>query len=284
MPDQEPPQGAYFSITYLTPTEPQDDSQRFRNRLAAYCSQEYGTDFLTVVAQTIQRDLGVNVKSRAYTGYDFQDFFNNAELRDVLGGITAVYRTLWREGAAGEQAWQQFVQTAMDEGNLNYRIDDEGGVHYRVDEEFERGRATIISILGDAKYAAVAAEVGRAYDRLTENPPATNEAIRSVFLALETLTKLMATKTKVARLNANAIDKGLLPIVESTYAADASERKAAVALLSGLKNWVTAGHEYRHGQERENPREAPLEFAVAMLSSGASYLRWLAEIDRQRSG
>ena len=79
MPDQEPPQGAYFSTTYLTPTEPQDDSQRFRTRLAAYCSQEFDTKILDAIAKTIHRDLGVYLQFQTLIGFNFRGFFGNAE-------------------------------------------------------------------------------------------------------------------------------------------------------------------------------------------------------------
>ena len=104
-----------------------------------------------------------------------------------------------------------------------------------------------------------------------------------MFEAVETLTKLIGGPRNVRRLNATTVDGVLKPTVEGAYAGDESERKAAVALLSGLKGWVTAAHEYRHGQGRQEPREAPMQFAVAMLSSGASYLRWLAELDRKHT-
>lgn len=286
MPDQEPPPGEYFSLVYLTPPEPQDDSLRFRERIAAYCDRKLSGTAVTDAAHDLRIDRGIDLRAGDMGYVLFGDFFKTANLHDVFDGITALFRAIQRDELAEEDAqnWREFVQIAMDGENLNYRVDKAGGVHYRVDEEFERGRAATIGILGDARYAAVAAEVGRAYERLAEKPRATNDAIWSMFKALETLTKLMVGEAKITRLGDKAVDKGLKPIVESAYAEDTSECKAASALLAGLKGWVTAGHQYRHGQERENPREAPLEFAVAMLSSGASYLRWLAEIDRQRSG
>ena len=55
---------------------------------------------------------------------------------------------------------------------------------------------------------------------------------------------------------------------------------AATKFLDGLIGWVRSIHEYRHGQEVEEPAPPPLGLAVAMVSSGATYLRWLAELDQ----
>ena len=41
-------------------------------------------------------------------------------------------------------------------------------------------------------------------------------------------------------------------------------------------------HNFRHGQDVQEPKDPPIEFTVYILSSGASFLRWLVEIDRKR--
>ena len=293
MPDQEPPADEYFSRVYLRPVKPRDDSERFRVRLAAYSNDifklynEICKGVRNRAAAKLLYDLGIQIPrygSAFRHQPDFEKFFLNAPIEDVLDSISALH-TAARYDKEVELAklWQESVGNIFNEEHLSYRVNDEGGVRKRVDEEFERNREALIAVLGLARYEAVATGAGRAYDLLAETPSKASEAIRAMFAAVEDLTKLIVEQKKVERLNDAAVDKGLKPIVEDAYAGDASECIAAVALLAGLKAWVKAGHQYRHGQGREAPREAPFEFAVAMLSSGASYLRWLAEIDRKRN-
>lgn len=293
MSSQEPSDDEYFSRVYLLPVEPQDDSPRFRIRIAAFVTDSIArdnkqtNDIRSLAATILRHDIGIEVPfaepDRYAPGFDFEKFFLNAPIADVLDGITALNTTIKNfHQTKLAREWREKVQTVIDEEHLSYRVNEQGGVRRRVDEEFERSHAALIAVLGLPRYKAVAADAERAYDRLSERPAAATEAIKAMFAAVETLTKLIAKPKRVTRLNADSVEKGLKPLVEKAYRDDASECAAAVALLGGLKAWVKAGHEYRHGQRREAPREAPIEFAVAMLSSGASYLRWLAEIDRRR--
>jgi len=51
-------------------------------------------------------------------------------------------------------------------------------------------------------------------------------------------------------------------------------------MLNGLKDWVDAAHFYRHEERRaEEVAQPPLKLAVYIVSTGASHLRWLAELD-----
>jgi hypothetical protein len=51
-------------------------------------------------------------------------------------------------------------------------------------------------------------------------------------------------------------------------------------LVQSLKEWIEACHMYRHAQRDEEPVQPSLDFAIALISSGASYLRWLGTIDQ----
>jgi hypothetical protein len=50
-------------------------------------------------------------------------------------------------------------------------------------------------------------------------------------------------------------------------------------MLNSLKDWVDAAHFYRHEQGAEEVTRPPLRLAVYIVSSGASHVRWLAELD-----
>ena len=54
-------------------------------------------------------------------------------------------------------------------------------------------------------------------------------------------------------------------------------------LVDALADWINAAHFYRHGQGSEEPVQPPLELAIAMVSSGGSFLRWIADLDAKRS-
>ncbi len=73
-----------------------------------------------------------------------------------------------------------------------------------------------------------------------------------------------------------------MPFVEQYYASDAPAQEAAKKLVQGFTNWVASAQFYRHGQGQEEPNQPPLEVAVAILSSGAGYLRWLIHLDQAK--
>lgn len=281
MPGDDVPVGQRFSHVYLGRGEPTQDSVRFRRRLSAFfylndVLKERGGQFAAI----IHREVGVDVPYVAYEGYNFRAFFDKAEIRDVLDTITLIWTELDSSGyidAANE--WRQFVQRSINEENLGYRLDKKSGVHYLVDEEFERNRLATVQHLANPRYGAVRVEFESAHEKLSKVPPDTKEAIRAVFEAMEILTKLMFGSRKVRRLTSAVVEKNLKPKVESAYTDDKVALKAANQFLSGLSDWINAAHEYRHGQEVEEPANPPVDLAVAMVSTGAAYLRWLVRLD-----
>jgi hypothetical protein len=72
---------------------------------------------------------------------------------------------------------------------------------------------------------------------------------------------------------------GLAPLLQKHYAKDATAGRSAAKMLSSLKDWVDAAHFYRHEEGAEKIAQPPLKLAVYIVSTGASHLRWLAEID-----
>jgi hypothetical protein len=53
----------------------------------------------------------------------------------------------------------------------------------------------------------------------------------------------------------------------------------SIQLLNGFKDWIDAAHNYRHEAGREGPSQPPLTLTVQMVSVGASFLRWLGDLD-----
>jgi hypothetical protein len=113
---------------------------------------------------------------------------------------------------------------------------------------------------------------------LAKAPPDTKTAIRCTFSAAENLFKLMIAKS--LRLAADEAQK-LEPLLQRLYASDDVAKRASLKLLAAFKDWVEAAHFYRHEPGREEPSPPPLPLAVHMVSVGASFIRWLAELDAE---
>ena len=84
---------------------------------------------------------------------------------------------------------------------------------------------------------------------------------------------------KIASLGAASVEKYLKPIARQVYSDTSWD--AANLLLNSIADWINSIQPYRHGQKDPHP---PMDLAIAMVSSGATYLRWLVEIDQQANG
>lgn len=146
MPGDDVPVGRRFSHVYLGRGEPTQDSVRFRRRLSAFFHEKSALrGRKDQIVAVIHREVGVDIKWREYSGYDFRAFFDQAEIRDVLDSITLIWKVLVSKGAKDPASeWRRFVQRAINEENLGYRLDRKAGVHYLVDEEFERNRLATV--------------------------------------------------------------------------------------------------------------------------------------------
>ena len=274
-----------FSLLYIERGKPTSDSDRFRNRLKAFY-HEHLTNFRDDIVKEIHRELGATIHF-SYGGYDIGDFFEKAPLRDILDSITIICTVLKPDPHARfsnlailQTEWLSFVQRVFKEENLHYRVDKEGIVHYLVDEEFERNRISVLKCFERKRYEGVKAAFEDAHRQLDSDPINTKAAVRSMFEGIEILTKLMLPG--ITRLNKSAVQKELKEIAFKKYAHDEIASKTIGIIFDGFSEWVDALHNYRHGQGKEEPIEPPLEFAVYVLSSGASFLRWLIEIDEKK--
>lgn len=278
MGDDETPVGQRFSLVYLERAEPVQDSVRMRKRFATYyyqkCSESYGDKII----KAIHMDLGASVPMTSYS-YNMHSYFSESELRDILDTVTVIWRELG--GRSNQNAaiyWLAFVKQVFEEENLRYRVDAEGGVHFFVDEEFERSNVATIVALQNPPFNAVSNAFQQSLDYLNPGKQDTKAAVRSSFEAMETMLKLFAGNKKVSRLGPTEVGKILKPKVEEVYSSDPVAAMAAGEMIKGVSDWINAAQLYRHGQKVEEPANPPLELAVAFISQGASYLRWLANI------
>jgi hypothetical protein len=255
------------------------DSPRFRRRIFSWFKENLPRAEVSIFSELARQELGVSMPSSEYA-YNYEDFFVKGLLRDVLDAISIVDSSISEHSKDRRDAWRAFVSRVFEEEMLGYVLDKRAGVRYAIDEEYERNRFSVIDGLSDSRYAAVREAVETAFSRL-DGTPDTKAAVRDMFEAAEILGKLLTDSNE--DLNERLVQRRLKPIAQRLY----EKNKAAVSfsdqLLEAFAKWVNAGHKYRHGQQTEEPLAPPLDLAVAYLSSGASYVRVLADLDgRQR--
>jgi hypothetical protein len=270
------PQGKRFSHVYLERGEPRADSARARRRISS--------TFLDIPSNArdgfsglVERELGVELPSTGY-GTHWSNYFASCELRDLLDTITLAYQHFSKSGRTTVAAsWLRDVNRVMQEENLRYTIDQQGGVHFAIDEEFARARAATISVLQTSRYKNVLNSFEQGETALGNIPPDGKGAVRATFASVEGLFRLMFPSAP--RLTSSEIDRNLTASLQSMFAADPAAAGAAAKLLASFKDWVDAAHFYRHEPGREEIAQPPLTLAINLVSLGASYIRWLAEID-----
>lgn len=268
-------EGKRFSLLYLDRSKLLRDSHRFRNRLAAFYWESLN-DYGSKIAGAIHLEVGADVPVTTYS-YNFSDFFKKAELIDLLDSITVIYNAIIRFATSTlAERWKGFVQRALSEENLGYRLDNKCGVHYFVDEEFERNRFSTLSALDSPRYNASRDAYDMAYQYLDNDPIDTKGAVRSIFESIEILVKQMVSTNN---LNKWIVENTLKEKCLEAYANDDTARKVISQMFDGLAQWVDAIHNYRHGQADIEPVAPPVNVAVYIISSGTSFLRWLIEIN-----
>jgi hypothetical protein len=151
-------EGQRFSFLYLDRSTKLRDSERFRNKLAAFFAQSLSRDYGTDILGAIQLEIGANVPiGRSGYGYNISEFFKKSEIKDILDSITVIYSTIIKLDSSSIKVagkWKEFVQRALFEENLGYRLDNKCGVHYFIDEEFERNRFSTLASLENPRYNA----------------------------------------------------------------------------------------------------------------------------------
>jgi hypothetical protein len=267
------PVGKRFSHVYLERGSPSQDSARFRRRLlqAFYDANTDRLDFHGV----LEGELGVQIDYLGY-GWDWQKYFTTAALRDILDTITIVYGKLHSGGFTKAKSWRETAARIIREENLGYSVDEVAGVHLGVDEEFEHNRAATIMSLGTPRYGSALDSFERALRALDEHPADARTAIQRTFEACETVFRLILGK-KVSRLGSAEIQSHLQPLLKDLF--QGTSLNAANMMSNSFADWVNGAHQYRHAKGVQAPEPPPLGLAVLMVSVGASFVRWLVEID-----
>lgn len=122
-----------------------------------------------------------------------------------------------------------------------------------------------------------------AFERITVADADTKAAVRDIFDAAESLFKLILQPASPA-LTEQTADKLLRGVVSRAYAtAHASAQQAAGRTCSSFGKWADACHPYRHGHAADHVVAPPMDLAIVLLSQGASFIRWLTEIDPGRT-
>lgn len=277
-----------FSRLYMQLGPHASDSARARARLGRFLWDIHNEvpspsfNFLTTVANSIHRELGVEVEYK-YASYDVPGFLAKCELRDFLDAITLVYQVVagsqWTKGNASD--YLGFIGRVFTEENLSYRVDARGVVHFRVDQEYESNVASAIAVLEDRRFAAAKSEFEHAREDMNKPTPDAIDATRALFAAAESVFKILTASN--ASLDAGEVKKTLGPFVDRCMSGrDTIAKGAAATLAVGFADWVNACHPYRHGHNQPDAPAPPLELAIAFMSIGAGYVRWLATLDATR--
>lgn len=262
-----------FSQLYLERGAPSRDSERFRHRLAAFFWEWFDKDYNFACRQAFERETGIGVPFIG-SRWVFAEVFKKAELRDVLDAITIVFNVLSAKGLQRSAlSWRDFVVRAMHEENLGYRLDDKCVVHFHVDQEFERNRASTLTVLELPYYGAVRASFEDAYRHLDSDPQDTKAACRSIFESVETMAKLILPGAD--RLTRNLCVQKLKGACIDVASTDATECEVLGNIFTCLGYWVDAMHDYRHGQRSHDPVSPSEELAVLAISTGTAFLRQL---------
>jgi hypothetical protein len=275
------PEGELYARLYALKEVAQVESTAFRNRVAAYFFHnffEYESSFCMHVRQAIEQEIGVIFHDN-YSS-TFNKFFTSGNIVDVLSAITLIWRLLnvfsRRHDADG---WFHFVGRALREENLTYKLDPKCGIHPSVDQEFDRNRTSSLACLSEPRYKAVEHALRQSFEELEKLPMNGKTAARDVFEAAESMVKMMLGKG--ASLDAALVNRELKPICDRLFTTDAQVKSTAGRLVSGFANWVDALHPYRHGHDRDAPLVLPDDLAVLAVSQGASFIRWLVDLDRK---
>jgi hypothetical protein len=280
------PIGELYSRAYLEAGPAASDSPRLRSRVLAF-HRRHLSSFNSQIRDAMHLFMGVEIRVSGITEahYDFRTFYEDGSLRDFRDAITLIWRVI--DGSGNKrlaELWAKSVDLAMREENVEYRVDERGGVHPRIDAEFEHNRTATIAALQALRYRAALDQFESAHRALDELPPNGKNAIRDTFECLETLFKLACGEPKVQRLNSRGVEQRLKPIVLPLYATNGPAREAAGRMCDSFADWINAGHQYRHAPGEQEPMPPPLDITVLLVSAGASWIRWLAELDRKING
>lgn len=281
MPQPDIPEGQLFTHMYCDRDEPQQDSETFRRRLGSYCQYEF-VRYQWALGSFLKKETGL-VIPQAGGHFNFTDTFLIFELKLTLNLITIIFRFFLSTDSPNDikygYKWLSFVERAMKEENMGYKVDNMCGVHYLIDQEFEHNKISALSCLQNVKYAGVLDAFETSFQYLSPATLDTKAAVRSMFECIEILAKMM---TATPRLTSKVVKINLKTIAIDHYQSDKTMKSVVSKVFDGFAEWVDSIHFYRHGQPEEEPVAPPLDFTIFSISTGASFLRWLVELDKKK--
>lgn len=288
----EKPIGKRFTHVYSERGEPTSDSAKARFRVSKLVEKYFdggytgsynrAHDWSDALKDLLEREIGINFGANHYSGgYGpyWSKYFGGITVKELLDSITVACKSGFTNDRRLYDGFIADVGRVFQEENLAFEIDAEGGIHPLIDIEFSRQHNAVINALSDEKYSATLAFITPIDAHLTETPPDYSKAIRSVFDANENLFKLMF---KAQSLKAKTVSDNLEPCLQSLYSGKKTVTTASAKMVQSYKSWIDAAHNYRHAPGDTIPSQPTEEAAILMISQGLSYLRWLAQIDRER--
>lgn len=282
-----PIDGEYFSRNYLQTETPFADDQRARHRLGAYLSEYFSGEGYKV-GKFIEQELGIQCLSNGPGGYylAWGELLRKLKTSDLLDVLTAVIRfqpkKTRREGPANVTSdLLGFTSRVFLEQNLAYKIDSSGGIHPIIDTTFSIMSFNLIRNLSANGLEAAREHVTRAERNLLAGEFDPRGAIRSTFDAAENLFKVIFPRA--TQLNAQAIREKLGPYLVDVTFRSKLEHQAAEKLVSSLVDWTEAAHFYRHASGGTEPEQPSDEFAIAFVSQGFAFVRWIGDTYARKS-
>jgi hypothetical protein len=274
------PLGQLFTDVYRDKGALRDDSEKFRVQLfTLFSSQIMSRTFEFTEYLKANDGLDVMAKFRGMESkYSLERYVLSCSVDDLLDWITHAARFFGRtEGGRWVASWVKNVRRAVETQNLAYEVDDAGGMHHKYDQAFSNSKALTLSCLSGTAYQAAHEEIEKAFNFLTQACPDTKLAVVNAFLAAENLFKLAIKGNN--GLSRGESEKLLKPVVQRLYAgADSATQQASGNLVSSFGSWADACHPYRHGQQDPVVTAPPIEIGIALVTAGADYIRWLAEL------
>jgi hypothetical protein len=273
--------GERFSRLYLRCADPVPDSARARYRIGALFRERVFNEHAEPLASYVGREVGIPQFAEGRYSSQWNQFIRECRIADLLDIVTAIYRYLfWHAGEEIAHWWRDTVRKIFSEEKLAYRIDDVGGVHPAIDQEFQRNLVSTIAALQSSRHQKIGQLIENAAANLAADSPNYKQAWRAIVLAVEGLFALMFP---YVRMTADEIERHLLPVLQNAYQGDAAAETAARAMLKSFQSWVESANAYRHHPGAADIRQPPADIGVLAISAGASFVRWLAALDEQRS-
>lgn len=277
MTEDDPRVGQLYSHVYNPKLEPRIDHPRWRRRLGAFVEDECWQALQRKIRTALRVELGEELPL-SENHRDFALFFESAPLHTLLDAITVIFRTLSDYDRAESRLsrwgihWRNFVARAMHEEAIAYTVDVSCGVRNLVDPQFERSRESTIAGLNEPRHAAVREALECAYSDYLASPQDLRGALGQIFEAVEILVR---STTGVPRLTESNLNQKLRELARNQFNDSSFEDSVVDNLVRSFGAWVTAMHNYRHGQPGPERAVPPAAVVVHALDSGAAFIRWI---------